>query len=568
MAVLIVPPLDLSFPTLGPEIADFIRDRCVFGPGSLGGQPAELDDEKLAALYRLYEIYPRGHRLEGRRRFQRGAIEWRKGMAKTEFAAWIAFAELHPEGPVRCDGFNAQGDPVGRPVKFPYIPMMAVTEEQVSELAYGVLKYVVDEGPDSDMFDSSLERIASLDERGRLAGKAVPVSNAPGSRDGALTTFQQFDEPHRLILPSAKHAHETMSANLTKRPLEDPWALYTSTAGQPGQNSIQEDVRAEAEAIDRGDIEDPALMFFARWAGAEHNELVARPASDKDPGVSSKEALQNRIAAIADATGPVGEYGPGQFESIAKQWDRPKADLAYLERVWLNRWRKSGSQYFDLAKISRLHRAGERIPPGAFVALGFDGARFRDATALVATDIVTGLQELLGLWERPADAEEWEVPENEVTLALETAMKRFDVWKLYGDPPHWTETMGSWAARWPDQVEEWWTARLKAMAYCAREYTEAIDSGSVTFGGIDVEDAEFKPFEDLIRHLGNAGARELRILDDEGKPLYVMQKLDGKQEYKFDAAMAATLSWKACLDARKSGAKPRRKPKVRVRRIR
>ncbi len=37
----------------------------------------------------------------------------------------------------------------------------------------------------------------------------------------------------------------------------------------------------------------------------------------------------------------MGEFGPGQFESIAKQWDRPKADKAYLERVWLNRWRKS-----------------------------------------------------------------------------------------------------------------------------------------------------------------------------------------------------------------------------------
>lgn len=567
MAVLIVPPLDLSFPTLGPELASFISERCVFGPGSLAGQPAVLDDEKLAALYRLYEIFPRGHRLEGRRRFQRGGIEWRKGMAKTEFAAWITFAELHPEGPVRCDGFDARGEPVGRPVKFPYIPMMAVTEEQVSELAYGVLKYVVEEGPDADMFDSSLERIKVLDDRGKDAGQAVPVSNAPGSRDGALTTFQHFDEPHRLILPSAKHAHETMAANLTKRPLEDPWALYTSTAGQPGQNSIEEDVRSEAEAIDRGDIEEPALMFFARWAGDEHKDLVARPATKTDPAVTPAEALQNRIAAIAEATGPAGEYGPGQFESIAKQWDRPKADRAYLERVWLNRWRKSGSQFFDLAKVSRLHREGQRIPAGAFITLGFDGARFRDATAIVATDIVTGLQEVLGLWERPPDVAEWEVDEAEVTATVEGAMKRYDVWKLYGDPPHWTETMGSWAARWPDQIEEWWTQRLRPMAYCAREYIEAIDSGSVTFGGDDTGMRDFKPFEDFIRHIGNAGARELRLLDDEGKPLYVMQKLDGKQELKFDAAMASTLSWKACLDARKSGAKPRRKPKQRVRRI-
>ncbi|WP_244278036.1 hypothetical protein [Gordonia westfalica] len=43
-----------------------------------------------------------------------------------------------------------------------------------------------------------------------------------------------------------------------------------------------------------------------------------------------------------------------------------------------------------------LCRSGERIPKGGFITLGFDGARFRDATALVATSIDTGLQELLG----------------------------------------------------------------------------------------------------------------------------------------------------------------------------
>lgn len=556
MAVLIVPPLDLSYPTLGPELAQFITERCVFGPGSLAGRPAILDDEKLAALYRLYEIYPQGHRLAGRRRFQRGSIEWRKGMAKTEFAAWVALVELHPEAPARCDGFDADGDPVGRPVVQPYIPMMAVTEEQVSELAYGVLKYVVEEGPDADLFDASLDRIVRLDYRGRADGKVVPVSNSPGSRDGALTTFQHFDEPHRLYLPSAKHAHETMAANLTKRPLEDPWALYTSTAGQPGQNSIQEDVRAEAEAIDRGEIDEPALMFFARWAGDEHKDLTT---------------IEARIAAISDATGPAGEYGPGQFESIAKQWDRPKADKAYLERVWLNRWRKSDSTFFDKTQLNGLLSPGECIPRGAFVTLGFDGARFRDATAIVATDIKTGLQELVGLWERPDDADDWEVPEDEVTAAFEDAMKRYRVFKLYADPPHWTETIGSWYAKYPGQVEEWYTKRHSQMAYALREYQEAIDAGSIRFGGRVNPDfvigRVLSPHDDLIRHLGNAGKKELRLRDDHGEPLYVMQKQDGQMGLKFDAGMAAVLSWKARLDALKGGAKPVQKKRAVIRRI-
>jgi len=538
MTVLIVPPLDLSYPTLGPALADFIHERCIFGPGSLAGEPAELDAEKLAALYRLYEVYPQGHRLAGRRRFQRGAIEWRKGLAKTEFAAWITFAELHPESPVRCDGFDADGNPVGKPVAFPYIPMLAHTQEQVSELAYGVLKYVVDEGPDADLFDSSLERIIRLGPGGRAEGRAVPVANAPGSRDGALTTFQHADEPHRLYLPSHKAAHETMSANLSKRPLEDPWMLYTSTAGQPGQNSIEEDVRLEAEMIDRGEIEDPALMFFGRWAGPEHDDL---------------STIDLRVAAIADATGPAGEYGPGQFESIAKQWDRPKADTAYLERVWLNRWRKSNSMAFDLVKVADLCKPGIKIPDGAFVTLGFDGARFRDATGIVATDINTGMQQLVAGWERPEGVDDWEIDEGEINAAMEDAMSRFDVWKFYGDPPMFENTFGTWSVRWPDQVEEWWTNRPKVMAYALRRYVEAIDTEVVSFGGLD------RQHDDLIRHIGNAGRYDLKIRDDEGQPLWVLRKQDGHNELKFDYAMASVLSWEACMDARKSGAKPRRK---------
>lgn len=538
MATLIVPPLDLSFPTLGPAIADFIEDRCVFGPGSLAGQPAVLDAEKRAALYRIYEVFPQGQHLAGRRRFQRAAIEWRKGLAKTEFAAWIMYAELHPEAPVRCDGFDAYGSPVGRPVEFPYIPMMAVTEEQVSELAYGVLKYVVEESPDADLFDASLDRILRKGPSGKADGRAVAVSNAPGSRDGALTTAQHFDEPHRLYLPAQRNAHETMLQNLHKRPLEDPWVLYTSTAGAPGQNSIEEDVRAEAEAIDRGDVEQPSLFFFARWAGPEHDDL---------------STVDLRIAAVSDATGPAGEYGPGQFERIARDYDRKGIDRGYWERVYLNRWRKQGSMFFDARRVQELARPGAVLPDGAFITLGFDGARYRDATALVATDIPTGLQQLVGLWERPEFADEWEVPEDEVSQTLADAMTRWQVWRLYADPPHWTETIGSWSARWPDQVEEWWSARQRPMAYALREYLEAQAAGSVTFGGGQDDHA------DLIRHLGNAGRRELRIKDDEGFPLSVMSKQDGRAELKFDAAMAAALSWKARLDAIKAKAKPKAK---------
>ncbi len=110
MTVLCVPSLEGEpWPTLGPQVADFVEAYLVFGPGDLRGKPARLDAEKRALIYRMYEVYPRGHPQAGRRRFKRVGLSLRKGSAKSELAAWIAACELHPEGPVRCDGFDAQG---------------------------------------------------------------------------------------------------------------------------------------------------------------------------------------------------------------------------------------------------------------------------------------------------------------------------------------------------------------------------------------------------------------------------------------------------------------------------
>lgn len=538
MAVLIVPPLDEEpWPTLGPQIEALLTECSIFGPGSLKGQPYELDDEKRAALYRLYEVFPQGHPWAGRRRFKRGGISWRKGLAKTEFMAQVAYAELHPEGPVRCDGFDSSGNPVGRPVNDPYIPLLAVTVEQVEELAFGALKVICEEGPDAALFDVSLERILRLDERGRADGKCVPLANSPGSRDGARTTFQGFDEPHRLFLPRAREAHETMVANLEKRVLEDPWGLYVGTAGEPGQGSIAEDLHAEAYAIEAGEVEDPQLFYFHREAS---------------PGFDLT-LQEQREEAVRSATGPVGEYGPGQFHSIARQWERKGADKAYLERVWLNRWTRSEAQAFDVKAWEQLNEV-EDIAPGSLVTLGFDGARFRDATAIVMTDVATGRQKLWGCWERPLEVEEWEVEEAEVTASVADAMAKYQVWSLYGDPPHWTETMGSWASTHPDRVVEWWTNRISPMAQAVRAYREAIDTGAVSWVDDGSRGSEPGASAQLSRHVAAAGRKDVNLWDDDGKRLFILAKIH--PDRKFDAAMAAVLSWRARLDALKAGAKP------------
>jgi hypothetical protein len=538
VTLLSVPPLDEEpLPTLGRQVCEFIETCAVFGPGSLKGQPAKIDSEKKAIIYRAYELWPKGHQFAGRRRFQRVAISLPKGSSKTELLGWLAYAELHPDAPVRFDGWAANGEPVGRPVNDPYIPLVGVSEEQTEELAYGALLTVCAEGPDADLFDIGVDRILRLNARGRADGKATALAGSPNARDGARTTFQGFDETHRLFLPRAVEAHQTMLANLTKRPLDEPWHMEVTTAGQIGQGSIAEKTHAEADAIARGEYQHPDLLYHHREAGPTHDLAT----------------LESRIAAVAEARGGVGEYAPGQFHDIARLWDRPGADRAYLERVWLNRWVRADAQAFDPKLWSEALRPG-RIAEGELVVAGFDGARFRDSTAIVITAVESGTQELFAIWERPLELPEntdWEVPENEVHDAVAELHKRFDCWAFWGDPPHWTETFGTWAARYPNSVKEWWTNRPRPMAHAVREYNEALAGGQLGWS------EEHPLARTLARHIAAAGRRPVNLWDDAGQQLYLLSKIH--PDRKFDAAMAAVLSWQARLEAIRSGAKKRKR---------
>ena len=528
MTTFIVPDMDEDpWPSLGGPICDLIEERAVFGPGSLKGHPARLDGEKRAMIWKLYEVYPKGHELAGRRRFKRGRVSWRKGTAKTEFGGWLTFAELHPDAPVRFDGWDASGSPVGRPVNDPYIPMLAYTEAQVSELAYGVLFTVVTEGPDADLFDAGLDRVIRLGSRGQADGKAVPLAGSPNSRDGARTTFQYYDETHRLDTERLVSAYNTMEANLPKRPLDDPWSLGTTTAGVPGGGSVAELDKEEAEAIDRGEVEEPELFYFHREASPGHDLT----------------STDGRLAAVREASGPaVAAWS--DIRGIAKQWDRKGVDRAYLERVWLNRWTASAAQAFDIDAWDEHKRPGESIKAGGPISLGLDGSKWKDTTALVATDMLTGLQQTFGLW---IPTEDHPVDESEVEQTIIEIADRFDVVRMYGDPAWgWDKVLANLASRLgPEVVMEFWndSRNLRKTAYALRSYANAISTGT-TFGDGD---------EVFRTHLSHAQKYNVKLVDDEGTPLWSIKKDRPDSERKIDLAMAGMMSHKAYMDALKHG---------------
>src|SRR5688572_16784068 len=118
----------VSFPTLGWEVVDWMEAYLVHGPGDVQGADYKVDDEMATFICWLYRVWPQDHPLVGRKLVQRGILSRPKGRAKSELAGALVCAEAL--GPVRCDGFDANGDPVGRPVTYPFIRCLATEEGQ------------------------------------------------------------------------------------------------------------------------------------------------------------------------------------------------------------------------------------------------------------------------------------------------------------------------------------------------------------------------------------------------------------------------------------------------------
>jgi phage terminase large subunit-like protein len=507
---------EFIYPSLGGQVCEFIESNLVFGPGDLRGQPAKLDDEKRALVWRIYEIYPKGHEQAGRRRFKRCAISLPKGTAKTEFAAWIAACELHEEAPVRCVGWN-KGEPIGGPVNDPYIPLIAYTEEQSDELCYGTLKVVLEEGPLRDDFDIGLERIM----RRRGDGKAVSLSSSPNARDGARTTFCVEDETHWWTLPRLRQAHQTMMANMPKRKMSDAWSLEITTAPEPGTGSVAEATMDYARAIAEGRAKDTRLFYFHRQASDDHD-------------LDTEEGAR---AAVIEASGAAAAWR--DIDAIVELWRDPTTDRSFWERVWCNRLVKASSKAFDVAQWKKLAKQQD-VPAGEIITLGFDGALFHDSTGLVATHVKTGYQWPLGLWECPPNKKDWQVPEDEVDDAVMAAFAKYQVWRMYADPPYWQAWIAKWAGQFgADKVVEWWTNRRNQMTYTLESFNTAIKSGSISHDGSEA----------LTRHIANSCKKDLAQKDEEGHALWLIRKERSDSPYKIDLAMAAILSWRARTDA-------------------
>lgn len=550
MPRLLVPPMEPEgeeWPTLGYELCDWIEARCVHGPGDIRGQRPTLTTEEVSAICRAYEVYPRDHEMAGRRRFSRVALSRRKGWRKTELAAWLAIAELDDEAPVRCDGWRKhQGVwiPVGRSVTDPYIPMCAVTLDQVEDLAYGAVCVIIEESPDlCDRYDVGLERVMPLYSSGELK----PVASAPSGRDGARTTFQHFDETHLFVLPSLRKAHATMLRNQPKRKIADAWSLETTTMYGPGEQSVAENTHTYAEGVADGTIADSRLLYDHLEASESHDIEI-------DEGLT---------AAIVEASGDALEWA--NIPAILAQFRDPTSDEGELIRYWLNRPHQSEGKWMPPPFWRQVEKPNRKLKPGEKITLGFDGSqgtedgRIPDWTVLVGCCLTDGHLFVAGAWFPPEkNWKKWRPPRREVMATIRMMHRDFDVVRGYGDPPYWQAELDKLQTEYRDRDGKpiwvpWETTRPKYMAEALDRFHTAVVTSQVAADGEIRSEISHDGDGRLEGHVLAAITREDRKHTTIGKPDHAT---------KIDLAVGATLAYEARADAIAAGALRRKPAKV------
>ena len=502
------PPLTLGWQILG-WTADYLQQP----DGPTAGEPWMFTPEQARFVLWWYAIDERG-----RFRYRTGVLRRLKGWGKDPLAAALCGVEM--VGPCRFGGFNAAGEPFAIPHPAAWIQTAAVSKEQTRNTMTLFPGMFSARAIDEFTIDLGKEIIYAHHGRCRIEA----VTSSPRALEGGRGTFIVENETQHWLAPNEGHAMaEVIARNAGKSRDGSSRVLAITNAHRIGEDSVAErDWEAYQET------------------GAEGDILYDSLEAPEDTRIDDLDSLRAGLIAAR------GDSEWLDVDRLAKEIQDPRTPEPLGRRFYLNQLRAERSSWISAKDWEAAERA-EEVPKGTVITLGFDGSRFRDATALVGTVVETGYQWILGVWERPDLAEStWEVPTEEVKLAVRQAFTLYDVWRMNCDPYWWEETIATWAGEFgAEKVIFWHTNRLLGrLARLIKSYETAVRTLELGHERSDV----------FARHIRNAVKRTLGLRDEDGEPLYLIQKEGKNSLEKIDVDMAALLSWEARTLAVAAGA--------------
>lgn len=478
------------------------------------GEPWVYSPEQALFILRFYEVDP-----NGRFTYRRAVLERPKGWGKSPLLAAICCTEAF--GPCRFDGWDADGNPVGRPEPSALVQIAAISDSQANNTMDMVSGMLIEGNAIYDIpgLDPMMSKVTSAEGQ-----KIEKVTASPRGREGNRTTFVVMDETH-LWVPAEKgpELFRALRRNVTKMTAR---TIETTNAHVPGELSVAESsYNACLELLASGGTN--TILFDTK-------EAKVHDLHDEDAVMAALSSLYGEALKTED--NPDGWVDPVE---IWAEINDPSIPETVTRRFWFNE-KLEGSATWLTADDMRACEQEDLIlnVHGQKFALGFKGAIRNGSAALVACRLEDSALFLLGLWEKPDKAPpDWEVPFAEVDTRVRKYLAMDECFKLIADPENWQEIIGRWYADYPEKVEEEWLTKNRAKATkFIEQFETAAKSRRLSWSDLN-----------LRRHILNSHRADTPQGD-------IIRKESPKSTRYIDAAQAAVLSLESSVRSIEEGA--------------
>jgi hypothetical protein len=524
----------VDFPTMW-VVPDWIEEHCPVPDGFRAGERMELYPWQLWCTVNHYRVKPTATlgQLAPAFHYRRSQIVAPQKTGKGPWSATITLAEA--AGPVvfngwarggerfRCSDHGCAcgwwyqyepGEPMGVPWPTPLIQLVATAEDQVDNV-YRPLRNMVKLGPLSEFM-----RVGEEFTRVGDSGRIDTVTSSAMSRLGNPITFANQDETGLWNTANKlRRVAETQRRGLAGM---GGRSMETTNGWDPSEDSVaQRTSESKARDIFRYHPQAPKTLSYGNKRDRRKIHAIVYAGSDH----VDLDAIEAEAAEIMEK------------------------DPAQAERFFGNRCVAGSAGWLDGKKWAAKAKP-QRVRPFTRIVLGFDGSDMDDWTAIRAETMdgyqftpQYGANDEPTIW-NPADYG-GQVPRAEVRAAMEQLMNRYDVVRLYADPPYWDTEVDEWVDRYGEErVIRWYTRRMLQMHAAAerlktdvvkRNTAEGSRAASFTHDGCPITEA----------HVANTRQAE------RPSGLYVLRKASPAQ--KIDACVASVLAHEALGDVIAAG---------------
>lgn len=412
-------------PTLGWGVLAWAEEFLAQPDGAAAGEPWRWTDTQARIVAWWYA-------LDGRNRwmFRRGQIVLPKGSGKSPLAAALSCVEL--AGEVLFDGFDANGNAVGRPHPSPHVQLAAVSESQTSNTMSLVLSMLREgaAGDEIEGLDLGLTRVRTRN------GILEPVTASATSREGQRLTAAILDEPHLWTASNGGiRLAATLRRNLGKL---DGRSVETTNAWVPGEDSVAEatslyaDRIAEVDADGRSRAREGGLLRY-------HPQAVVPDLKDEK---RLREALTElyRDAPWVNVDRIVSEvYDLGTHPSDARRFYLNAVVSADDALVTGEEWAECESD--------------DVLEPGEEITLGFDGSKSDDSSVLVALRVRDRFATVVGAQEHDPKDPDWEVDREFFDGLVASLFAQYRVVGFFSDVAHFETYVDKWSHEYASALQ-------------------------------------------------------------------------------------------------------------------